>query len=627
VSILLLTAATASLAVSVPEARAANIFDFIFGGGYRYRQPVYRPEYRPLYREQYQQQYWQGRPAPRNKAQRAAPLQKITGPVYYTYKSDPLVKVDFAPLIEAAVPAAYSVAAQPASFNASLPGLQDYKLLAEREIADALNRYYSANRAFIWIEQGAASPAAKEALQVLGDAAIYGLDPADYAVSLPDPGGLASAPDAQANEFIRFEMALSARLLRYVQDATQGRIDPNRISGYHDLPRKPLNLSGVLNIVAHSNDLRAYLQSRHPQNPEFQALQAELKALEASAETEISVDPKLLLKPGESSPELPKLLGVIADLDDLGGDFGETLSKHDQSEKYSNDLVPLVKAVQKRHGLRPDGVIGPRTVRAIAGTPTPERIEKVRLAMEQLRWLPSDLGSRRVFVNQPAFTASYIDGGDEKLKMRVVIGAPSTQTSFFTDEIEQVDYNPYWGVPQSIIVNEMLPRLRSDPGYLDRAGYEVLDTKGRRIPSTAIDWDRFGSKVPYSVRQIPSEVNALGELKILFPNKHAIYMHDTPTKHLFKRDMRAFSHGCIRLEDPRGMAAAVLGTSVDHVAEKLKNGHSIEKVSGRIPVYVAYFTAWPTATGEVEYFADVYERDEHLKTALEVTAETRAPTS
>lgn len=156
---------------------------------------------------------------------------------------------------------------------------------------------------------------------------------------------------------------------------------------------------------------------------------------------------------------------------------------------------------------------------------------------------------------------------------------------------------------------------------------EVLDAKGRRIPSTAIDWDRFGSKVPYSVRQIPSEANALGELKILFPNKHAIYMHDTPTKNLFQRDMRAFSHGCIRLQDPRGMAAAVLGTTVDHIAEKLKQGHSVEKVTRRIPVYIAYFTAWPSADGKVEYFPDVYERDEHLKTALEVTAEARAPTS
>ena len=173
----------------------------------------------------------------------------------------------------------------------------------------------------------------------------------------------------------------------------------------------------------------------------------------------------------------------------------------------------------------------------------------------------------------------------------------------------------------------MLPRLRRDPGYLDRAGYEVFDAKGRRIPSAAINWGRYGAKIPYGVRQTPSEANALGELKILFPNKHSIYMHDTPTKDLFQRDSRAFSHGCIRLQDPRGMAAAVLGSSVEHVAEKLKQGHSSEKVSRKIPVYVAYFTAWPTMSGKVEYFGDVYDRDTRLKLALDATEAVRAPGS
>jgi murein L,D-transpeptidase YcbB/YkuD len=168
--------------------------------------------------------------------------------------------------------------------------------------------------------------------------------------------------------------------------------------------------------------------------------------------------------------------------------------------------------------------------------------------------------------------------------------------------------------------------LRRDPGYLDRSGYEVTDAKGRRIPSSAINWGKYGAKVPYNVRQTPSEANALGELKILFPNKHAIYMHDTPQKALFDRDTRAFSHGCVRLKDPRGMAAAVLGTTVEHIEAKLEQGHSSEKVTRKIPVYVAYFTAWPDANGRVEYFADVYDRDARLKTALEMTDELRAST-
>jgi murein L,D-transpeptidase YcbB/YkuD len=249
------------------------------------------------------------------------------------------------------------------------------------------------------------------------------------------------------------------------------------------------------------------------------------------------------------------------------------------------------------------------------------------VALEELRWLPSDLGSPRVFINQPAFTASYIDNGEEKLKTRAVVGRVTNQTAFFYDQIKQVDFHPYWGVPQSIIVNEMLPRLRNDPGYLDRAGYEVTDARGKRIPSSAVNWGAYGANIPYNVRQQPSEANALGELKILFPNKHAIYMHDTPQKSFFKQDMRALSHGCVRLQDPRGMAAAVLGTSVDYIAEKLKHGHSTEDVTRKIPVYVAYFTAWPDMSGKVEYFNDVYDRDSRLKQALDATEAVRSPSS
>jgi murein L,D-transpeptidase YcbB/YkuD len=287
------------------------------------------------------------------------------------------------------------------------------------------------------------------------------------------------------------------------------------------------------------------------------------------------------------------------------------------------ELVPVIREAQRRAGLKADGIIGPRSVAAIVGVSRADRIAKVRLALEAVRWLPSDLGSPRVFVNQPAFEASYVEDGRAPLTMRVVVGAPSTQTSVFYDEIEQVDYNPYWGVPQSIIVNEMLPRLRSDPGYLDRAGYEVTDAKGRRVPSSSVAWGQYGSKVPYNVRQAPSEANALGELKILFPNKHAIYMHDTPSKSLFERDSRAFSHGCIRLQDPRAMAAAVLGTNVDHVTARIAKGHSSEKLSRRVPVYIAYFTAWPDDSGRVHYFDDVYGRDARLTQALDATSTVR----
>ncbi|RWO50354.1 MAG: murein L,D-transpeptidase [Mesorhizobium sp.] len=618
-----LVAIAATLAFGVPQAGAQGLFDMLFGGGVKHAP---KGEFPPPPSKH--------KPKPKAPASGGGGGARISSPSYYTYKADRLVRVDFsalAPTPEPATPqdAAFVPSATGGAFREAVASLGDYELLAEPDIAKALIAYYSANPDFIWISGTSLNSRAQDAVRVLGEASSYGLTPADYTVEVPAAGASTTDANAQLKELVRFEMALSARVLRYAHDAQNGRVDPNRMTGYYDFPAKPLDLQGVLRTLAHTQQVRTYLESRHPQNAEYQALRVELESLQASAENEIVVDPKLLLKPGETSPELPKLLTLIArNLDDeMGGAYGEILSRLATSEVYDPELVPVIKAVQQKAGMKGDGVIGPRTVATLAGTSKADKLLKVEVALEELRWLPSDLGSPRVFINQPAFTASYIDNGEEKLKTRVVVGRTTNQTSFFYDQIKQVDFHPYWGVPQSIIVNEMLPRLRSDPGYLDRSGYEVTDSRGKRIPSSAVNWGAYGANIPYSVRQQPSEANALGELKILFPNKHAIYMHDTPQKSFFQRDMRALSHGCVRLQDPRGMAAAVLGTSVDYIAEKLKHGHSTENVTRTIPVYVAYFTAWPDLSGKVEYFGDVYDRDSRLKQALDATEAVRSPSS
>ena len=249
------------------------------------------------------------------------------------------------------------------------------------------------------------------------------------------------------------------------------------------------------------------------------------------------------------------------------------------------------------------------------------KIDKVELAMERLRWLPRDLGSRHVFINQPAYTATYMNAGRAQLSMRAIVGKKSNQTSFFMDRIETVEYNPYWGVPRSIIVNEMLPELLNDPSYLDRLGYEVTTASGELVSSAWVDWYSVGAnEAPINVRQPPGPKNALGELKILFPNKHAIYMHDTPARNLFNRSSRALSHGCVRLQKPREMAAAVLGKSESYIASRIARGENeSEPVTANIPVYVAYFTAWPDSEGTVRYYGDIYDRDMYLSRAIKST--------
>ena len=209
--------------------------------------------------------------------------------------------------------------------------------------------------------------------------------------------------------------------------------------------------------------------------------------------------------------------------------------------------------------------------------------------------------------------------------MRVAVGKKSNQTNFFYDEIEHVVYNPYWGVPRSIIVNEFAVKSLGNPAYLDERGYEITNGRGQRISSTSINWTQVGTYPNFDVRQPPGTRNALGAVKILFPNKHAIYMHDTPSKHLFKRQHRAFSHGCIRLQDPQGMAAAVLGKSKSQIAASIATGkNQKEYLTTKVPVYVSYFTAWPQQDGTVRYFRDVYGRDAHLQKAFEATRKARA---
>jgi murein L,D-transpeptidase YcbB/YkuD len=615
-SALLIPLLVSAIAVSVPApASAQNLFETLFG---RRKVREFPPPPPPA--SQYQVPAAKKKTAPKPVA-----VAKITSPTYSSYRPDALVRVDFAKLLTTGTvtePLAPEVAQ--ATFAVRAEGLIDVKMMAEKSIAKAIVDWYAANPAPLWLENDRPNAKAKEAMRVLGAAADDGLTPTDYSVTPPSTNG---DPAAVETDLLRFETELTARVLRYVQDAHGGRIDANRISGYYDFPARPVDFSATLQSLAASSDVQAMLQAEQPQNREYKLLRQELAVLREQADVAISVDPKLLLKPGESSSELPKLVRLVSrDLDDeIGGEFGETLYNSASSELYSDELVAAFKAIQKKAGLKPDGVIGPRSVQALAGMSKADRMQKVVVAMEQMRWLPRELGDTRVFINQPAFTAAYIDGGEEQLSMRVVIGKTTNQTSFFYDEIEQVDFNPYWGVPQSILVNEMLPRLRRDPGYLDRSGYQVFDAKGKKVSSSAVAWGSYGSKIPYSVRQDPSEANALGELKILFPNKHAIYMHDTPQKAFFQRDQRALSHGCVRLADPRGMAAAVLGKPISYVENKLAQGHSMEKVSRKIPVYVAYFTAWPDKQGAIEYFGDVYGRDAYLLDAIEKTGQVRSP--
>jgi murein L,D-transpeptidase YcbB/YkuD len=249
-------------------------------------------------------------------------------------------------------------------------------------------------------------------------------------------------------------------------------------------------------------------------------------------------------------------------------------------------------------------------------------VSKVIVAMEELRWLPQEFPDRYVFINQPAYMAYYTENGQLTLSMKAVIGQQDHQTNFFDASIKKVEFNPDWGVPQSIIKNEMLPHLKRDPAYLDKEGYEV-SVKGKSMPSAKVDWTQPLENI--AVVQPPGPDNALGQLKILFPNPHDIYMHDTPARGKFASQDRMFSHGCVRLENPRAMAAAVLKTSTESVDQEIAGGQKKDvPVPEEIPVYVSYFTAWPTADGIIHYYDDIYGRDMQTRNAMAATTASRS---
>lgn len=545
------------------------------------------------------------------------PAPRISGPRYYAYKSEA------------------TRAVSTAGFSASIPFMDSAKVSAPAAIAEAIEAYYASGTP-VWVTGDAVNERAKAAVAFLETTGDSGLDPADYAVSIPSAdvtasiGSESAAPagvnaDSWQKALMQFELELSARVLTYVQDTQRGRVDPNKLSGYHDFTRKTVNLTPVLKMALLSPDVGKYLSSREPSDANFQALKAELARLHKDETApHIPVVISASLKPGNSSTEMGGIVDAIRrrGSDALLTEHSVTLASYTGGAEYTPELVTLVEAFQKERGLKPDGIIGQATVRAMTGDSAEARVTKLRVAMEQARWLPSDLGDRFVFINQPAYKVYYHEGGQEKFDMRVVIGSKANQTYFFQDMISTVEFNPYWGVPRSIIVNEMLPKSRNDPSYLDRNGYQVT-MGGKQVSSTAVNW--YGSASGVSVRQPPGSDNALGELKILFPNAHAIYMHDTPSKGFFQRDNRALSHGCIRLAEPRKMAAAVLGTGLDDVGKQISSGKNrAVAVPVKIPVYIAYFTAWPDKNGKVEYFADVYDRDEYVLKAFAATSKARS---
>ena len=506
-------------------------------------------------------------------------------------------------------PAAAAIYAQLGSDSASL-----HVLPAARDAL--LAQYASQSYRPILLSGGKLSERGMDVLKLLARAGDDGLQPQTY---LPTVLAAFDAPlpENDPAAMARLDIDLSAAALRYAHDASGGQFDPALLSRYNDLQPPWVAADKAIKVIANSPYPVQYLEGLNPTHPAYAAMKkalAELRAKQVEPAVEKIADGAIVQK-GESDPRMQSVRARLAQLG-LKPDDPVLLDP----DMLDAGLSVQLRLFQKQVGLKVTGALGPQTVAALNNAGTGGSVDKLVDNMERLRWLPRNLGNRYVFVNQAAFQATVMKDGKPEWTTRVIVGKPDTQTAVFNDEMEMVVFNPSWGVPPSIIANEYLPKLRRDPAYLDRLGFKVVNQQGKVVPSSSVSWDSYGAKVPYGIQQPPGDKNALGELKFLFPNAHDIYMHDTPSRELFQKDVRAFSHGCVRVQNPREFASVVLGWTPEEVAAKVETRVSeTVRLKDKLPVHIAYFTVWPDEQGNIVYFNDIYGRDKPIENARSAT--------
>jgi murein L,D-transpeptidase YcbB/YkuD len=475
----------------------------------------------------------------------------------------------------------------------------------------ALRGFYEA-RDFepIWFRDGAPRPKALALASRMARAKADGLDPRDYARP-----GLADAVFESPADVAATDVALSFAALSYASHLFAGRVAPASVSP--SLTHRPADPDAgeVLGSLSAADDPSAALQAFEPPHPEYRALRARLAVLlraKPQARSLPVVPEGPLLRPGEWSPRVPALRARLqVEADPL-----------DDPEFYDEALADAVRAAQAKAGLKADGVVGPRTLLALNGASREAEMAALVANMERWRWMPRDLGRFHVLVNVPEFVVRVREDGETVHRARVVVGTPKNPTPIFSDEMDHLVVNPYWNVPNSILTNEMLPEIQADPaGYFAERGYQVLaelEGKTYLVDPVMLDWTSVDPRV--RIRQVPGVGNALGQIKFMFPNEHDVYVHDTPLKQLFERDARAFSHGCVRVDDPLAFADALLADEPEWTAERIAAlfGGKERRIdlSRAIPVHLAYFTLNVGDDGRLRRFADVYGFDRKLAEAI-----------
>lgn len=423
-----------------------------------------------------------------------------------------------------------------------------------------------------------------------------------------------------ATEGLAAEIAHAHALSRLLLDLTGGVLNPTRVDP--EIKRQPVR-TAVVPLLARfeaAADPAAVLAGAGPDHPAYLVLQ---QALSGPADLVVPQGlPRIatgVWRPGQRA-------AAIADLRTRLAAIGFAADAPDAT-LYDDALARAVSDYQRAAGLPDDGVAGPRTIAALngdGGTGQDARQRAILVAMERMRWMASeDLDSRHVWVNIPEFSTTIVEDGTEVFRTRSVMGkdTPEMRTPEFSEMMANVVVNPSWNVPRSIAVRDYLPRLQANRHALSHL--DVVDGAGRVLARDGIDFGRYSAaSFPFRLRQKPSDDNALGVVKFIFPNPWNIYLHDTPSKHLFANRVRAESNGCIRIGDPVDLARALLSRQTDDPAAMFQRARDREretwlKLTPPVPVHLVYFTAWPGPDGRIRLFDDIYGRDARIWEALQ----------
>lgn len=456
--------------------------------------------------------------------------------------------------------------------------------LGEREKKDILDAYQANENRPFWIDGKGWSAAGASLAARIGRAGEDGLRPTDYALpafEASDKGSLAEA-----------DIRLSALAVLYARDARGGRLDPRRLSKLITPTLHLPSATEILSELTASSDPGAALAAYNPPHEGYRRLRAKL------AEMRLHQDDTPLVRIPAGPPLRVGMRDERVPLVRARLGLGPS-----QEPVFDRSTATAIAAFQKQAGLPANGVLSPQTLAALGAPATARAEQDVVAQMERWRWLPPDLGESHIMVNVPEFQVRVMRRGAVAHQARIIVGKPETPTPIFSHRMDHVIVNPSWYIPPSILRKEILPGLASDPNYAARRGYVV--TRGR---NGAI-----------SVRQPPGERNALGWIKFMFPNDHAVYLHDTPNRRLFANERRAFSHGCVRVENPFLLADQVLDRewSSDRLKRLIGSGERRINLPAPLAIHLVYNTHVVGADGSVSTFDDLYGFHRLVRQALE----------